>query len=242
PNYGAFPIHDLQPNVRQTLRTGLQLQALPDLPGDGDALAITVGGILAPGIGFVPQGINIAQDADGDGTTDPVTLRQAPAHSGLSVGSYAIVAVAFDSSGFGADLDTGLTLPQDLSVVFWTGSDIPNDLELDSPFLASPSGQWSSPERSFSGAGTLGASFYRVTFIGENASWEVWLPAGDSLQFTLPRPPEGFSDWSADSAVRLEAFATRDGLGLDTIAEANATRLSDLNAVMTGFSRISIRE
>ncbi len=241
PNFEAFPEVGLTPRVEQRLRTGLSLPALPNFGGDPqDTFVITVGGIITEGIGFVPMGLNATQDESGDGRPDPVTLRMAPAHSGLSVGKYAVVALTFDPSDLNADLTSGIDLPDDYSTIVWQGSSIPADLDMTQAFLTLPEASWDALARQFSRQSVAGADLFRVTFIGPQGSWEVWLN-GDLDGFELPTPPDGFQDWTLGSVIRVDAFDTTDDQTLDGISSANGVGLRRVSSISAGFSRAVIQ-
>lgn len=240
PDYDNFPNQGVSPRVRQRLRTSLSLPALPASVGDPqDTFVITVGGVLNQGIGLVPLGINATTDDNGDAIPEPLTLRMAPPHSGLSAGQYAVVALTFNPDDLNADLESGIDLPDNYSIVLWQGRDIPADLDLgQNAFLALPEGQYDAPGREFSQVPVEGADLFRVTFTGPEGSWEVWLSA-DTDAFTLPTPPDGFQDWSNGAQVRIDAFATR-GQGLSAIAQTRGTGLRRLSQISDGFSRAVI--
>lgn len=235
PDYASFPRVDLRPRVRQQLRTQLQAPGFGQFSANNGTFAVVVGGVLNQGIGFVPLGLNAAQDEDNDGTPEPVTLRMAPPHSGLGQGEYAVVALTFDINEFGAGLD-GIDLPESYSTVLWRGRNIPANLDLSQPFLDLPRGQWDAPTRQFTMEVVEQADLFRVTFVGAEGSWEVWVPAGEG-GFALPQPPEGLPDWSAGAFVRVEAFATRGDIDLDEVATANGSSLSRISVVSESFSR-----
>ncbi len=241
PDYDNFPQIDVSPRVRQRLRTSLGLPALPEIGDPDGRFVIVVGGVINQGIGFVPLGLNAATDEDNDGTPEVITLRMAPPHSGLSAGRYAVIALTFDPSDLEADLTSGVDLPDNYSVVVWQGPSIPANLNIEQNFLNLPQGDWNGPGREFSSPTADGADLYRVTFIGDEGSWEVWA-AEDSDGFNLPQPPDGFQDWSSDSRVRLDAFITQEGLTLDTLVEADGTNIRQISDVSEGFSRAIVNE
>jgi len=233
PDYDSFNSYEMAPNVRQRLRTSVQVG---DFNQPDGAFAILVGGVVNQGIGFVPLGINVSQDDNGDGTPDLAQLKMAPPHSGLSAGDYQIVAITFDPGQVSAGLDSGIDLPDDISVVLWGGRSIPTDLTFNHAFLPIPTGQWAGPNRQFTGGGVADADFYRVTFVGDDASWDVWFPA-DGDGFVLPTPPEGYSDWSADSDVQLQGFLAQDGVTLDVLAGGGGASLDQVSSASRAFSR-----
>jgi hypothetical protein len=241
PDYDNFPSLPLAPSVEQRLRTGLTLPAFPVFNNSDDTFVITVGGIIAEGIGFIPMGLNASSDDNNDGRPDPIILRQAPAHSGLSVGEYAIIALTFDPEDLDADFTSGIDLPKDYTTIVWQGDNIPSDLEMTQNFLPLPEAQWDVPARQFSHEGVDGADLFRVVFRGAEGSWEVWFNAEED-DFIVPAAPDGFEDWSASSEVQIDAFDTRDGLTLDTLVESNETSVGRISSLSEGFSRAVIGE
>lgn len=236
PDYDSFPDYTMTPSVRQGLRASVQVGELP--VGGDQAFAIVVGGVINQGIGFVPLGINVSQDEDGDGVPDPAPLKMAPPHSGLSDGEYAVVAITFDPSQVGAGLE-GIDLPDDIAVTLWRGASIPTDFAFDADFLPLPGGSWSGPSRTLSGATSGDAGLYRATFVSRDASWEVYF-GGEAEGFQLPSPPQGFSDWAAGSEVRLQAYHTAAGVTLDTVAGPQGVGVHRLSKVSGAFSRATL--
>jgi hypothetical protein len=236
PDYANFDTVTHRPDQVQRLRTALDSPRLPLFGNAQDTFVIIVGGVINPGIGFVPLGLNATDDGDADGKPDSVILRMAPPHSGLSQGEYAIVAITFDPDELGADLQAGIDLPVNYSTATWRGRSIPTDLDLGGDFLDLPASEWSAPDRTFSAATVEGADLFRVTFTGAEGSWEVWFSGSDG-SFQVPTPPQGFSDWSAGASIRVDAFHTTGDIGLDDVAAANGTSLDDISAVSDRFSR-----
>lgn len=236
PDYDNFPTVNVAPRVVQRLRTSLLLPALPALGNPDETFVVVVGGVINQGIGFVPMGLNATQDENGDGVPEPITLRMAPPHSGLSSGRYAVVALTFDPSDLNADLENGVDLPDNYSTLLWQDSAIPANLAMEADFLGLPEGSWNAPSRAFSREDVAGADLFRVTFVGSQGSWEVWLPA-DIDGFTLPQPPEGFQDWAAEGSIRIEAFVTEGNLDLNSLAASNGRGLRQISTVSLGFSR-----
>lgn len=236
PAYGSFPRIDLGPAQPQRFRTEVRLPNLPTIGGEATEIAILVGGVIVDGVGFVPTGISAAQASAG-GTPPPITLRMAPSHSGLGVGEYAVVAIAFgtDGAGFGAD---GISLPADIAVRMFAGARLPETVDFAAAGFPSVGDYaWNAETRAFSGDDT-DSDLFRVTLVGPQGSWSVY-QAGGGVGFTLPAVPSGFDDWS------VEAFARVDGIEagatfVDLLGVGGAT-LRSLDSVATGFARRELR-
>lgn len=236
PNYDEFPMIDLEPGVAQRYRTEVIFPELPVINGEATEIAILVGGVLVDGVGFVPTGISAAQ-APGGGTPDPVILRMAPSHSGLGVGDFGVVALAFgtDGAGFGED---GIELPADIAARMYVGARLPETVDLSDGFPSVGEYAWNPETRAFSGD-DASTDLFRVTFVGPEGSWTVY-QAGGPVGFTLPNPPEGFTDWAAGAYARIDVVRT-SGADFGELIDVGGATLRALDASATGFARSELR-
>jgi hypothetical protein len=239
-DYANFPEIDMRPDVDQLYRTGISLPTLPVIDGDQATVAVLVGGVVVEGAGFVPMGIS-ASTADDSGNAEDVVLRMAPAHSGLSVGEFAIVALTFGSegAGFGAD---GITLPSSIAARVFYGTRLPENLDFaTSPFPAfADAATWDDGTRVFATPATAG-DITRTTLVGAEGSWEIYAVGGAPAEFTLPETPVGYPDHAAGSFARIEAIDLRTGVTFLDILRAGGDTLLSLNSAAIGFSRIELR-
>lgn len=234
PDYDAFPGIDLEPGVPQAYRTAVNLETLPLIDGEQTEIAVLVGGVVVDGVGFVPTGISAANAPGGDPET--VILRMAPSHSGLGVGEFGVVALAFGSAGagFGAD---GIQLPANISTRIFFGSRLPETINFGA-FTTLGEYEWSAETRFFSGEAAE-TELVRITLIGPDASWHVYSDGGDGMEFGLPSPPDGFDDPTIGAFARIDAIdASTDYADLIGAGGASLMRLND---VATGFARAELR-
>ena len=234
PDYDEFPELGLEPNVPQAYRTEVILPDLPVIDGEQTEIAVLVGGVVVDGVGFVPTGISAA-NAPG-GATSPVIVRMAPSHSGLGVGDFAIVALAFGNAGagFGAD---GIQLPANISARIFFGARLPESITF-AEFLTVGETGWDSESREFSGDAT-DTSLLRVSLVGAEASWHVFSDGGSTTEFSLPAPPSGFDDPVSGAFARIDAIETSASYG--DLVSAGGSSLLRLNDVATGFARSELR-
>ena len=233
PDYDAFPTLGLRPDVPQRYRTEVISPGLPDINGEPTSIALLVGGITVEGVGFVPMGLNALQGAN----PDPVILRMAPTHSGLGVGDFAVLAIAFgaDGAGFG---ESGIALPSSIAARMLVGPRLPEVIDLsDVPFAELPEMTYDADTRGVT-TGEVDGDLVRVTFVGPEGRWHVWAPARTAV--ALPEAPEGLPDYSAEAFARVDVIQL-DGADFGALTEWSGPGLSDLDDVAIGFARTELR-
>lgn len=233
PDWEHFRRATIAVRQRQSLRTEVVLADLPASARGASGAAMLVPGALVPGTGFIPLGLGAAFDEDGDGKVDPVVLRSAPPHSGLSVGRYALVAIAASLGG--------TALPTSFTARTGTWEDLPTRLELGA-FLPVPEGAtWTPASRTLRMPAAPGARLVRVVFFGDSGAWEVYAAAATSERTAaLPAAPEGSADLAAGAAARIEAISLTGGGTLDALLSGGAVGLRDLNLAMDAFARATV--
>jgi hypothetical protein len=166
----------------------------------------------------------------------------APAHSGLSVGEFAIVALTFGSEGAGLSGD-GITLPSSIAARVFYGTRLPENLDFSpEPFPAfANTSTWNDVTRLFNTPGTAG-ELTRTTLVGARGSWEIYSAGGTAASFEIPEAPLGYEDYADGSFARIEAIDMRAGVTFADIIRAGGNTMLDLNGVVTGFSRLELRE
>lgn len=237
PDYDAFPEVNLSPFVPQRYRTDVAWPALPTLADEPTQIAILVGGVVVEGVGFVPTGISAAQ-ADAGGVPDNVLLRMAPSHSGLGIGDFAVIGIAFGTDGAGVG-GGGLSLPSSVSARMLVAPRLPEAIDFSSrPFLSLPSDlAWDADARALDGA-TIDSELVRVTFVGAEGRWHVWAPGGE-VAFTLPSPPEEAIDFASDSTVRVEGIQLAD-TDYGALTALGTPNLTQLDRFAVGFARVAL--
>jgi hypothetical protein len=239
-DYNRFPEINMRPDVNLDYRTEVSFPTLPIIDEERAQVAILVGGILVEGTGFVPTGIS-AGTSDDEGVVEEVLLRMAPAHSGLSIGEFAVVALTFGSqgAGFGAD---GIQLPSSLAGRIFVGRRLPERIDFAAapfPDLAVDT-NWNPDARAFATADASG-DMVKVTFVGAEGSWEVYGTVGDTASFTLPDAPGGYTDFADDSFARVETIDLSGRTEFISLILPGSPSLLDLNSVVEGFSRFELR-
>lgn len=232
PDYDAFPSLGLRPDVPQRYRTEVIAPALPRIDGEQAGIALLVGGVIVDGVGFVPMGLNALQGA----TPDPVILRMAPTHSGLGVGDFAVIAIAFGSAGAGFGED-GISLPTSIAARMVVGPRLDEIIDLTPvPFAELPELAYDPDTRAVNTDDVTG-DLVRVTFVGPEGRWHVWAPAATTV--TLPVPPEALPDYSDGAFARVEAIQLGSA-SFDALAEWSGPSVADLDDVAIGFARTEL--
>ena len=233
PDYDEFPGIDLEPHVPQAYRTEVVLSELPVIGVEQTEIAVLVGGMVVDGVGFVPTGVSAANGPGGD--VSPVVVRMAPSHSGLGVGDFAVVALAFGSAGAGFGPE-GIQLPSDISVRIFTGARLPERLDMGA-FTTVGEFEWDGEARQFSGPGTA-TQLSRVSLVGADSSWHVYSNGEDS-EFRLPMPPAEFDDPASGAFARVDGIEV--SASYSEVISAGGADLLRLNDVTTGFARSELR-
>ncbi len=239
-DYDRFPELNMRPDVNLDYRTEVTFPTLPIINDERAAVAILVGGILVEGTGFVPTGIS-AGTPDNEGVVEEVLLRMAPAHSGLAIGEFAVIALTFgtEGAGFGAD---GIQLPTSLAGRIFVGRRLPERIDFAvAPFpeLAVDT-NWNADARAFATA-DVAADLVKVTFVGADGSWEVYGTAADTASFNLRAVARGFDDYARGSFARVEAIELSGDTQYTTLVLPGSPSLLDLNNAVEAFSRFELR-
>ncbi len=239
PDYNAFPTETIQPRVRQTLATDVNVSNFPQLPGGTAELALLVGGTLLNSPGLVPLGISATSDEDGDGRPDTRRLTIAPPAGSLAGGRYTLVALAFRTDGFGGSFD----FPANVSVALWNGQSFPSSIALGT-FPDQSVVSVDDTTRTLDVQADAGP-LYRVRMVGAERSWDVWTlgPAGVMGSFnhsiTIPAAPMGGPDFFANGQILLDAIQTN--VTLNSLVSASGVGVKNAGLVSTAFNRTEVR-
>lgn len=239
PDYLSFPVETIQPSVRQTLTTEVDVSNFPTIDGETAELAVLVGSTLLDSPGLVPLGISATADEDGDGRPDTRRLSIAPPAGSLVGGRYALVALAFQTDGLG----TSFEFPNNLSAALWNGQTFPTDIRLGT-FPNESVVTVNDVARTLSIQADAGP-LYRVQLVGEQRRWDVWSygSAGVMGSFThtvvVPSAPSAADDYFVNGTVILDAIQTN--LSLDDIVRATGVGLDRAGLVSTAFNRTEVR-
>jgi hypothetical protein len=241
PDYENFPVLNLRPTVNQDYRAEVRVPSLPTFDGEPATVAILVGGILVEGTGFVPTGIS-AVTPDANGALAPVVLRMAPAHSGLSVGNFAVVALTFGTRGATIGGPEGISLPSSIAGRIFTGRRLPELINFaTTPFPAlADTATWDRRTSTFA-MPTVSNPLVRVTLVGAARSWEVYGDGDDITAFTLPDLPVGYDALPPGAFARVETIDLQGGVTWSRLAAPGGPTVLNLNDFVTGFGRLELR-
>ena len=240
PDYNRFDVLGLTPEVAQRYRTDLAFPTLPVIDGAAAETAIVVGGVSVDGVGFVPTGIS-AVNQPGGGDPDNIVLRMAPSHSGLGVGDFSVVVLAFGSGGAGIGAG-GISLPSSISARIYSGATLPTAINFAERGFAdvATGGNFDTATRQLTTTGASG-DLLRVTLVGATNEWEVISAGGGDLAASLPAVPRRVTPFDTNAFVRVESIQLTSGVGFDEVVSSGGTTLFDLDQVTTGFSRFEAR-
>ncbi len=235
PDWNRFPTIPLRPAVAQSLRFQMVVNnaRLPFL-ADGNANAVVVmSGVLLPGVGFVPLGLDGLQDDMGSGLVPSFTTRIAPAHGGLEVGEYAVVALAIRVTSNG--------LPGPGAARIATSATLPTAVDLTDGWIDAPrSAELERGARRLTALPGAGAEMIRMTARSPTGSWEVWVPAGGS-GWTFPAVPMGETDRVATGAsFTLDAIDLAAGTDARTLFDVTRGGALGVDRVTRGYARAPV--
>ncbi|MFU8806776.1 MAG: hypothetical protein ACNA8W_23420, partial [Bradymonadaceae bacterium] len=237
PNYRAFPVVSLRPNVRQQLATEVRISNFPILDGSEASLAVLVGGASLDGPGFLPLGISATTDSDEDGRPDARLLYMAAPHGSAVGGRFAIMALAV-----GGGNDDFMT-PTNFSAALWTGQSLPTSISLGT-FPDSTDGTVNRDARSIdlsAGAGPM----YRVRVTSLTRSWDIWSMGEPGVmgEFThtvmVPEVPGDHADFF-ELGAPIIVDAIRTSVTLDDLVRATGVGLRNVGLVTTSYNRTAL--
>ncbi len=226
PDWDGLPSVRLAPSAAQSLRYELRVGPLPAVAGGDANTLIVLAGVVLPGVGFVPLGIDGEREEMGSGVVETFLTRMAPPYGGLEAGRYAVLATAVRAAAAG--------LPGPGSARLFVGRRLPTTVDLSSGWLPAPTGAtWDQATRAAQIPATGDAA--RLRFESATGAWDIYGPTGGTL--TVPPAPAGFEDRAgarlALDVLRFEAGAPRIGLQFDAVGGAPV----GLDAVTDGFAR-----
>ncbi len=245
PDYANFPSETIRPSVRQQLITQIDVSNLPFMTNGQAEAAVLLGGTLLQAPGFVPLGISATTDDDGDGRPDVRRLTMAPPYGSLVGSRYSVLAIAFLAQDVGGSQQTGVELPDELSVALWNGQQLPTAIQMGT-FPNTAQVVYSEPARQFSLTAQAGP-LYRARMVGLDRSWDVWSRGPSGVNgtfthtFTVPAAPMGFEDL-VTSYEKITLDAVRTQVAIEGLLSANGVGLTDTALVSTGFSRTLVRD
>lgn len=238
PDWNRFPTIPLRPSVAQSLRYQMVVNnARLPLLADGNANAIVVmAGVLLPGVGFVPLGLDGLQDDMGSGLVPSFTTRIAPAHGGLEAGEYAVVALAIRITQGG--------LPGPGSARIATSSTLPTAIDFTDGWLDAPrTAELERTARRLTALPSAGAELVRMTARSPTGSWEVWVPAGGS-GWSFPAVPQGETDRVASgTSFVLDAIDLAAGVDARALFDVARGGALGVDRATRGYARapVSVR-
>ncbi|MCC7382674.1 MAG: hypothetical protein IT384_12635 [Deltaproteobacteria bacterium] len=209
PDWNSFPSVSMRPDTEQRLRFQLDVGTarLPLVTAGNANAVITLSGTLLPGIGFVPLGLD-GRDAQ-NGLPSSFTTKLAPAHSGLEVGEYAVLALAMR-------IEQG-SIPGPGSARLFVSPTLPTEVDFSDGWIDAPRGsELNRGTREITVGAVTGADLVRVIFAAPSGAWHVY-SAPSTTGIALPAAPATADDRVASATVTVDAIDLLGNAGLDTI-------------------------
>lgn len=230
PDWAGFGAFAMTPATPQNLRYELAVDNLPFVSGGNANTLVVVAGVVLPGLGFVPLGLDGQSDQQGNGIIERFVSKMAPPHDGLEAGDYAVLATAVrvETVGF----------PGAGSSRLWVGPNFPTTVDLDDGWLDAPvDASYATAARELALPLELGVDLYHVVFSAPTGAWHVYLDAPSAEVATLPAAPAGLVDRTVDAAVAFDGVDLVPGAGVTGIFDAAAGGTLALDRATRGFAR-----
>lgn len=230
PDWAGFGAFAMTPATPQSLRYELLVDNLPFVSGGNANTLVVVAGVLLPGLGFVPLGLDGQSDQQGSGIVESFVSKMAPPHDGLEAGDYAVLVTA---------LRVGMNgLPGPGSSRLWVGASFPTTVDLDDGWLDAPVDATFAPTaRELSLPIELGVDLYRVVLLGPTGAWHVYADAPANERLSLPPVPAGLEDRAAAAQVIVDGVDLVPGADASTVFDAAAGGPLGLDRATRGFAR-----
>jgi hypothetical protein len=232
PDWSTLPSARLTPSSPQNLRYQLRVANLPFVTGGNANTLIVLAGVILPGAGFVPLGIDGQSDDMGNGIVPTFLTRMAAPHGGLEAGRYAVLASALRIEG--------MALPGPGSTRMFVGDRLPPVVDLSQGWQDTPlDATWRAPSREVDLGPQPSADAYRLRFESPEGGWEVFAAAGGGTLAVPPAP--GARVDRAVGTVTLDALdlaptAPAFGQLFDAVSGAPA----NLDGRVDGFARATV--
>lgn len=236
PDWQGFANRSLTPSQPQTLRYQLRVDNLPFVTGGNANTLVVMSGVILPGVGFVPLGLDGQSDGMGTGIVPTFTTKMAPPHSGLEAGEYAVLAAAIRTDMGG--------LPGPGSVRLFTASRMPTSVDLSGGWLDAPLNTTVDLMSRQATLPTLpGADLYHLAFANEAGTWHVYTPAATGAgTISVPERPDLTLPARLDGAtVTVDAVDLEAGVVAGTLFDAASSGALGIDRATRGFARAIVQ-
>lgn len=225
PDFANFTTVDHRPDAPQSLRYRYRAEA--SLPSSFDSV-ILVSGVIVPGAGFLPLGIDgMTSQA---GVVSSLATALSPARGGTEGSVYAVLAL-------GVNLASGL--PTITSAQLHLAERLPAEVDGSAGWLELATGAWDEGTRTVTSSVPAGADAWRARFQHDEGLWEVW--AAGAVE-TLQLPAAVGTDRSQDAGLMLEAVDLAGSGELEALFDAQvATDELHLDRQTRRFSQNPLR-
>lgn len=235
-DWNGFANRTLTPSQSQTLRYQLTVDNLPFVSGGNANTLIIMSGVILPGVGFVPLGIDGQSDSMGTGIVPSFITKMAPPHGGLEAGIYAVMTAAVRTDMTGP--------PGPGSARLFTADRLPASVDLSDGWIDSPVDTTVDlSARQATLPASPGTDLYHVAFANPEGTWHVYIPAAPGASTIdiparpdLTLPPRLTSAQVTVDAVDLQATAP-----VGTLFDAAGAGALGLDRVTRGFARAIVQ-
>lgn len=225
PDYDNFTTVEQKPDTAQRLR--FRYAADAPMPVALDSV-ILVSGVMVPGAGFVPLGIDGMQNESG--IVPSLSTAISAARTGAEGSAYVVLAL-------GVNLAAGL--PTYTSAQVHIEDRLPAQVDGTAGWLSLADGNWAEGTRTVTSSVPAGADAWRLRFEHAEGQWEVW--AAGPVETLVLSTPAG-TDRALNSAVTLEAIDLGGNGGLGPLFDAaQATDALYLDRQTKRFSQNVLR-
>lgn len=238
PDFDKFPEHKIILTNKLSKPININIKTFPKVQWKGkdvDLLSIGLAGVLIPGVGLVPLGLDVDQVKAASGK---LTVQYAERTGILKTGKFVTIALTLNIS-------TGKDAPP--LMLFGQVKTDKNDItsmDVNSFLDVAKDAKFDPASRKLEKGKVDGATATQLDISdSKGRKWIVYFGAGANGTLTLPAPPSGMDDRAKDAkTVSLRPVKLSGSETLDSILEFNSTNMDQLVHVIAGFSSVEIFE
>jgi hypothetical protein len=238
PDFDKFPQHDVVLAAKLDKSIPVTISKFPSVKHNGkdvELLSIGLAGVLVPGVGIVPLGLDVDQVKSGSGN---LTIKYAEPSGILKTGKFAAITLTLNIPS--GDDAPPLMIFGEVKL----GDSAPSSMTIASFLDVAQNAKYDPTSRKLESANVDGASATQVDINdGNGKKWLVFFGASANGTVTLPEPPSGFDDRATNAKdVSVRPVKLTDGQTIDSLLEFNSTNMDSLVNYIGAFSSITVFE